>query len=114
MKPSLSPTLLITMLITLPGATLAQAPAPAEQPGSPPAEKPMAHDMAKMHGMMHPMRPPMCLYEGKRYSQGALLSARGVKPLMVCAPVADAGGHADHGSGNAPAGHGPMQPPPLG
>lgn len=100
--------LLLTALISLPAASFAQAPAPSEKPAAPPAEKPMQHDMKGMRGMMGAMRAPVCLYEGKSYSRGALLNARGVKPLLECAPAAEAGAHADHGSGGAHGGHMPV------
>jgi hypothetical protein len=98
-------TLLLAILIAMPAATLAQTPTPSEKPGSPPAEKPMQHDMQRMRGMMGAMRAPVCLYEGKAFSLGALLSARGIKPVMVCTPIKTAGEHAEHGSGDAHAGH---------
>jgi len=48
------------------------------------ADKPAGHDMSKMGSMMARMHPPLCLYEGKGYSQGAVLKVRGVTPTLVC------------------------------
>lgn len=100
----------VILLMALSSTAWAQAPAPADKPTAPPAEKPMAHDMKKMHEMMGAMRPPVCLYEGKAYSRGALLSAGGIKPVLMCAPSGEAGAHAGSG-GDAHAGHAPV---PLG
>ena len=99
--------LILMPFLAVPGLALAQAPAPSDKPPAI-AEKPAAHDMQRMHGMMAGMRPPVCVYESKGYSRGALINARGVKPMLECAAV-ETDAHAGHGAGGGHDGHGAAQ-----